>query len=281
MPKSAIKRIKLVVRRPPPPLTNPKQRPPPAEFGSSVDAFLKSYFTFDGQDVDETTLEGQVKADASILERADRLKSSGSLLLSTEALQLNKEDLKDKSQAPLRQSKDHWDNVVDAACIAGKVWKRKSGQQVAAQCAKAVRGYWDGQVSMKERAKAQEERRLRALAKATIRMVTDEWKKAVFHIREQERLKQEAEEVRRGREHLDAILDQSGQLLETQQGDLKRGDYPLSRSSSISLTYRGWGSDESEDEDNQNDRNDEASEEDEATYGDDVNQGEEDRDDED
>lgn len=42
--------------------------------------------------------------------------------------------------------------------------------------------------------------------------------------------------MRRGHEHLDAILDQSGQILETQQVDLSRGDLSRSRSSSVSAT---------------------------------------------
>lgn len=64
------------------------------------------------------------------------------------------------------------------------------------------------------------------------------------HIREQERLKREAEERRRGHEHLDAILDQSGQLLEAQQVDLTKADLPRSRSRSSSLadTLSRWAS---------------------------------------
>lgn len=52
----------------------------------------------------------------------------------------------------------------------------------------------------------------------------------------------EAEERRRGQSHLDAILDQSGQILETQQGDLTKGDISRSRSrsSSVSATLRDW-----------------------------------------
>lgn len=42
--------------------------------------------------------------------------------------------------------------------------------------------------------------------------------------------------MRRGHEHLDAILDQSGQILETQQVDLSRGELSRSRSSSVSVS---------------------------------------------
>ena len=59
--------------------------------------------------------------------------------------------------------------------------------------------------------------------------------------------------MRRGHEHLDALLDQSGQLLETQQMDLSRGDIPRSRSSSISHTFRGWGSEEEEEDEAEED----------------------------
>jgi helicase SWR1 len=44
----------------------------------------------------------------------------------------------------------------------------------------------------------------------------------VQHVREAERLREEAEERKRGQEHLDAILSQSGQLLSSQQLDLFR-----------------------------------------------------------
>ena len=112
-----------------------------------------------------------------------------------------------------------------------------TGVQVAASVAAKVRGYWEGMAVREERARLAEERRLKALAKATIRLVVGEWKKAVFvrrfslvvsavlclrvdtgqHIREQDRLKAEEEERKRGREHLDDILGRSGQILEAQQ----------------------------------------------------------------
>jgi helicase SWR1 len=83
------------------------------------------------------------------------------------------------------------------------------------------------------------------------------------HIREQERLKLEAEEVKRGHAHLDAILDQSGQILETQQGDLSRGDLPRSRSRSSSVSA-GWNSEEEEGEEEEEEEGEEDEEEEDA-----------------
>lgn len=74
------------------------------------------------------------------------------------------------------------------------------------------------------------------------------------HIREKQKLKQEAEERRLGRAHLDAILDQSGQLLETQQGDLSRGDMYGSRSRSGSIP--DLDTDEDEDDEDEDDDDD-------------------------
>lgn len=75
----------------------------------------------------------------------------------------------------------------------------------------------------------------------------------------------EAEELKRGHEHLDAILDQSGHILETQQGDLSRGDISRSRSrsSSMSASVGYWGSDE---EDEEVDQGEEEGEEHEDPY---------------
>ncbi|KAF8058773.1 SNF2 family N-terminal domain-containing protein [Lyophyllum atratum] len=248
-PKFNVKRVKLIIRRPPPPITNPRQRPPPAQYNSSVNAFLSSYITLNDQDVDESTLQRQVQTDAIIFERAERSRKKGYEPPDSDVpIDF---DFGSKSYiTPQRIAKDRWDHVIEDACRLGQLWARQTlGPHIAGQIAKSVRAYWDGQESKKEKLRLLEERRLRGLAKATIRMVTDEWKKAVFYIREQERQKLEAEEVQRGRDHLDAILDQSGQLLETQQGDLTRGEISRSRSSSMSLTYQGWGSEDEEDED--------------------------------
>jgi helicase SWR1 len=83
--------------------------------------------------------------------------------------------------SPQRQSKDQWDNVIEAVISQREgTNKLQSGRQIASQIASKVQAYWDVREARKEKIKLQEERRLRALAKATIKMVTNEWKKAVF-----------------------------------------------------------------------------------------------------
>lgn len=71
----------------------------------------------------------------------------------------------------------------------------------------------------------------------------------------------EAEELKRGHAHLDAILNQSGQILETQQGDLSRGDlYNSSRGSSM----ENLGLDEEEEENEDEDEDEEIEDDDEG-----------------
>lgn len=180
IPKFNIKRVRLLVRRPPPPLTNPRQRAPPAKHKSSLRAFLSSYTTLNGQDVDEETLQRQAAIDAAVYERTELFRKQGRFIPGTDIpFGFNAES--QPSFTTHRHTKDHWDIVVESA-IAFRKSRNKiaSGQYIAGQIAAKIRAYWDGQEARKDRLKVQEERRLRALAKATIRMVTNEWKKAVF-----------------------------------------------------------------------------------------------------
>ena len=70
------------------------------------------------------------------------------------------------------------------------------------------------------------------------------------HVREQARLEWEEEERRRGQEHLNAILDQSGHILEVQLHDLARDS--RSRSRSVSTHGRDRTPADSDDEGTRN-----------------------------
>ena len=58
----------------------------------------------------------------------------------------------------------------------------------------------------------------------------------------------DAEERKRGQSHLDDILNQSGHILETQHGDLARGDHSRSRSRSTSVSANACDWDEDDDD---------------------------------
>ncbi|CAE6457974.1 unnamed protein product [Rhizoctonia solani] len=112
--------------------------------------------------------------------------------------------------------------------------------------------YWDRLQGVAERLAAAEERRLRTGARALARgVVAKAWKDAVAVIRARLREKEEAEQAREGRKHLDAILEQSSALLETQQQDLgltrRPGEHSKSASSARSYSRSSQVDEESGD----------------------------------
>ncbi|PCH35712.1 hypothetical protein WOLCODRAFT_126206 [Wolfiporia cocos MD-104 SS10] len=233
--KPALRRIKLIVRRPDPEYSNPRQKPPAPQYGESLTSFLSSFTILDDKVVDESTEAQLVRKEAQFWRRVDVLQREGRFFPDSDLL-LESSGTSAVQLVP----QDPWAHVVEAV-KARSVHQAVNGRQVAAQVANRVRAYWESRAVKEDRVKLQEEKRLRALAKATVKMVVAEWKKAVYHVREEERLKREEEERRRGHEHLDAILDQSGQILEAQQLDLSKAA-SRSRSSSVSATLRRWAS---------------------------------------
>ncbi|KZT03925.1 uncharacterized protein LAESUDRAFT_728619 [Laetiporus sulphureus 93-53] len=234
--KSTVRRIKLIVRRPDPVYSSPLQRPPLPRYGESLSDFLSSFAVLDGKELDATELQELARKEAAFLNRVDRLHKEGRFFPTSRS-----DDTVGRSRSPsdlYDQHEDPWAHVLDA--VKAKALHRPlTGHQVAAQVASRMRAYWESRAVKEDKIKVQEEKRLRALAKATVKMVVAEWKKAVYHVRQEERLKREEEERRRGHEHLDAILDQSGQILEAQQLELtKAASY--SRSSSVSTTFGHW-----------------------------------------
>jgi helicase SWR1 len=181
-PLSRIKRIKLVVRRPPPTLTNPRHIPPSSKFNRSLNTFLNSYITnLEGRDVDEKALEKQASIDIALLKRVDEFKKQGRFIHGADIFFGAGAVNALESPSDERKTMTHWDHIMAEASERRKHMLRTgNSQQLAAQVATKVKAYWDAQASKQGRLRIQEEKKLRALAKATIKMVTSEWKKAVF-----------------------------------------------------------------------------------------------------
>ena len=194
---SSIKRVRLIVRKPPPSYTNPRQKPPAPRFASNLTDFLSSYISLDEQEQTLETLEALAQKEAALREKIERLHKQGRF-----APFLYGESFKGftsgkATPAPVlsitanpnardpRRSKDGWEHVVETVVQRGRHGGGGSGfivrgRQVAAQVANRIQAYWDQSVVREDRARVQEEKRVRALAKATVKMVVAEWKKAVF-----------------------------------------------------------------------------------------------------
>ena len=174
--RTPIRRIRLIVRRPEPVYTHPKQRPAPPNFGKSVTSALASYARLENDDVEEEALEKAARERATLLERVFALRQQGRMLLSAEDAS---RALQDRSTDSRTLRADPWDHVINAVC-ARRHQRETSGQEIAATIAAKVRTYWDVQNAKEGRVKLQQEKQLRVLAKATLKLVIAEWKKAVF-----------------------------------------------------------------------------------------------------
>lgn len=252
-----IRRIKLIVRPPPPLYSNPRQHPPRPQFHSSLSSFLNSYVSINDSDLSEDDLNIMAQKKAALLDKMESFRQQGRLIIDNATFNEMSKTRGGVTLHEPKQDRDTWDVILEAITQRSRQEQVK-GRVIAAQISSRIKAYWDQRAQREDKAKMHEERRLRALAKATIKMVTSEWKKAVFHIREQHRLRTEAEERRRGHEHLDAILDRSGHILETQQAELARGDMSRSRSSSVSGHFLepGFDSEGSENSESEVDQGD-------------------------
>ena len=223
----SIRRIKLIVRRPTPRLTNPDQKLPLPSHGGSLTNILNSFTILDEEEASQSELEEHAKERARFLNKVAFLRRQGYFLYTPED--------GEKQPEPERQGGDIWDNILHE--VETKAQSHLNNPcQGAAVVANRIKAYWESRAVKEDKLKAQEEKRLRSLAKATIRMVVSKWKEAVLHIREEERQKALDEERKRGHEHLDDILTRSGQILEAQQAELGKADLAASsRSQSSSL----------------------------------------------
>ncbi|KAF7295962.1 hypothetical protein MKEN_01410800 [Mycena kentingensis (nom. inval.)] len=255
--------------RPPRFLSNPQQRPPDPQFDHSLRAFLASYVDIDDAPypTDKATARELALAQAKIWAQVEVRKRAGNWFGSDvlDSIRM-KESASGSGSATPRgldadvevgidaPPRDPWAAVVNAIERGGRKRAFKArkthGQFVAAQVASRIQGHWAAEAVKQQKDLVSEERRLRGVAKMVGKLVLAEWRKAVFHIREQHRLQEEKEELKRGHEHLDAILDQSGHILTTQHGDLTRGQgASRSRSGSLSILGHWDRSDGDEDDD--------------------------------
>lgn len=193
---SSIKRVRLIVRKPPPSYTNPRQKPAPPKFASNLSDFLSSYTILDEQEQTPETLETLAQNEAAFREKVGRLHKQGRFVPylygeSFKGLASGK-----MTPAPVltitanpnardpRRSKDAWEHIVETIVHRGRHGGGGGsffrGRQVAAQVANRIQAYWDQSTVREDKARVLEEKRVRALAKATVKMVVSEWKKAVF-----------------------------------------------------------------------------------------------------
>ncbi|GJJ08398.1 hypothetical protein Clacol_002614 [Clathrus columnatus] len=231
--KYTIKRVRLFQRPRPISYTHPSQVPPKAHLDNSIQKFLGSYVALDeGDSLTVDILEDLSMKEAELRGRIRTLRGEGRLMLNVLDLPEGFLDPSlDKHPTEVRHEDYHGALMTSVlhrsqAILAESSFKK----QITKRISKAVLAWHTNREGNEERIKRAEAMRLKVLAKFTAKEVEKQWKKAIIAIRERNRVILEAEEARLGRKHLDAILDQSGLILEAQQLDLTR---TRSRSGSI------------------------------------------------
>lgn len=119
-------------------------------------------------------------AEATILERVEQFRVAGRFIPGTEVL-FGTTAPDTPYIPPRRTTRDMWDDVIEAVVAHAKTRPKKPlGRTVAAQVATRVQTHFATKEMRRTKARDMEERRLRNLAKSTMKAVVAEWKKAVY-----------------------------------------------------------------------------------------------------
>jgi helicase SWR1 len=180
---SAIKRVKLIVRRPPPLISHPAQRPRPLVHGGDLSSFLTSFTLLDESGADGAPIhQARIRHEASVREQVSLLKRGDRFFFSAWESRADQDAIPNNRAITVPHSdRDAWHYVVESA--VAKAEERMHAYlslQIATSVAGKITTYWDSIAAKQDKARALEHKRLRHLAKATIKMVVDEWKKAVY-----------------------------------------------------------------------------------------------------
>lgn len=218
----------------------PPNLPPQSRFDQSLSKYFSSWHT--SGDIIGTTGEWQELSQAELLQRDEReaaLYSRIDELRSEGLLQSREEALKRSHQNRAREAirtNNYWDSILSQ--IGPRQYQQRvelrNKIQMTKRVARMIQTYWDEKLGRGEKQRKIEERRVRALAKWTVREVRKEWKLAVNIIRARRDEREKQEKDRAGREQLRTILEQSSQMLDKQQKALLEMEAQMSDSDSES-----------------------------------------------
>lgn len=200
-------------------LLNPANLPRPPRYGRSLARYLQSWHTTgyyvggngELEVVSSEELRMRNEKDAALYCRIDELRAEGLLQSREEAL---RKSTQSRTREPQR-GQTPWDVILTQIGTAATRTRADVRTKVAIskRVARMVQQYWDEKLGRGEKQRKAEERRVRQLAKWTVREVRKQWKLAVNVIRSQRQAREKAEKDRLGREQLNSILEQSTQML--------------------------------------------------------------------
>lgn len=238
----------------PPPLhiLAPHQVPALRRFGGNIDALLQSFnLLHEGEGArDDKALED---ADLQTYIKLDQRWRSG-LPMQPQAGSTSRHVA---HKTP--RNKSHHDHLLEAMSVQYSHMRHSARhkQQNSRKVARMVAQHWERQLGTSEREKKAEERRVRALAKWTLKEVLKQWRLAVNVVRARKTAVEKAQKDKMDKEQLNAILEQSTAMLKKQHEVMTRADSLLdSDDESTRTSYGSDGTPEPEDESEVEEEND-------------------------
>lgn len=223
---------------PPPHFLAPHQVPMPRRFGGDLDALWHSFdLLYDGEGGRETgSLE---EADVQTYIKLDERMRSG-LPIRPEAGSTMRHTVH-----KVTRSKSHHDHLLEAVASSYSQMRQyaRTRQQNSRKVARMVAQHWERRLGTSDREKKAEEKRVRALAKWTLREVLKQWRLAVNVIRARKAAAEKAEKEKLDKEQLNAILEQSTAMLKKQHQSMTQADSLVDSDSDIESDRTSYGSD--------------------------------------
>ncbi|CAD6968538.1 unnamed protein product [Tilletia controversa] len=187
--------------------------------GSSLRSFWSSFsFTDDGEPVSRRKLHSDIRESARQYIELDIMAAKG---LQFEE-DYNVDLLRDGADLNWLRQEDHQHHLVAAAIEQSSELRdfRKHRTKETARIAKMVKLYWVRKSDLEEKQRRAQERGIKSLAKWTAREVIKQWKLAADFVGHQKEEAERKEHELEGRKQLNAILEQSTQMLNIQRTDL-------------------------------------------------------------
>ncbi|KAL9935579.1 hypothetical protein V8E36_005927 [Tilletia maclaganii] len=193
--------------------------------GPTLSHFWSS-FTFDEDDEVRSSCDrwDGIKHDADTYIKLD--------ILAAQGLKLKEDyDIKrlcDEADIRWLRGDDHQQHLINATVqqYGAMCSLRKLRSTAIGRVVKMVKAYWTKKADVEDKRRRAEERRIRNLAKWTGREVLKQWKLAADLVGHQKEEAVRKEHEMEGRKQLNAILEQSTQMLHTQRRALYEGDEP-------------------------------------------------------
>ncbi|PWY99289.1 hypothetical protein BCV70DRAFT_162873 [Testicularia cyperi] len=207
----------------PPPLRilAPHHVPQPSRFGGNLEAFWESFSLLHDDNITAEAASELERAELDAYLRVDQSRREGFLPNEGHAA----ENVRLSAHQMVRK-KAHHDHLLEAVSsgYASMRQNTKHRQQLAKRVARMVAQHWDRQSGSSERERKAEEKRVRALARWTIKEVGKQWRLAVNVVRARKAAAEKAEKEKLDKAQLNAILEQSTQMLRKQQEEMARLD---------------------------------------------------------